>query len=84
MEKRLNGSRIKTNVNSMVGKEGRVIETIDNYNQKGIVVVNGLEWTARSSSDDLIIPEGSRVVINEIKGVKVFVSLSGTSVADKS
>lgn len=84
MEKRLNESRVKTNVNSMIGKEGRVTETIDNYNQKGIVIINGLEWTARSSRDDLIIPEGSKVVINEIKGVKVFVSLSSTGVADKS
>lgn len=83
VEKKLNGSRIKTNVNSMVGKEGRVTETIDNFNQKGIVVINGLEWTARSSSDDLIIPEGSRVVINEIKGVKVFVSPLNTDIADK-
>lgn len=84
VEKKLNGSRIKTNVNSMIGKEGRVTETIGNFNQKGIVVINGLEWTARSSSDDLVIPEGSRVVINEIKGVKVFVSLLNTDVADKS
>lgn len=83
VEKRLNESRVKTNVNSMIGKEGRVTETIDNYNQKGIVIINGLEWTARSR-DDLIIPEGSKVVINEIKGVKVFVSLSSTGVADKS
>lgn len=56
VEKRLNESRVKTNVNSMIGKEGRVTETIDNYNQKGIVIINGLEWTARSSRDDLIIP----------------------------
>ena len=83
VEKRLNESRVKTNVNSMIGKEGRVTETIDNYNQKGIVIINGLEWTARSSRDDLIIPEGSKVVINEIKGVKVFVSLSSTGVADR-
>ena len=54
VEKRLNESRVKTNVNSMIGKEGRVTETIDNYNQKGIVIINGLEWTARSSRDDLI------------------------------
>ena len=42
VEKRLNESRVKTNVNSMIGKEGRVTETIDNYNQKGIVIINGL------------------------------------------
>ncbi len=74
IEKKLNESRTKTNVNSMAGKEGKVTETIDNFNQKGTVVVNGLEWTARSSEDGLIIPEGSRVTINEVKGVKVFVT----------
>lgn len=74
VEKRLNESRTKTNVNSMAGKEGRVTETIDNFNQKGVIIVNGLEWTARSSKDGLIIPEGSRVMIDEVKGVKVFVT----------
>ena len=49
-------------------------EAIDNFNQKGAIVLNGLEWTARSSKDDLIIPVGARVIIDEVKGVKVFVS----------
>ena len=35
VEKRLNESRVKTNVNSMIGKEGRVTETIDNYKPEG-------------------------------------------------
>ena len=74
VEKRLNESRTKTNVNSMAGKEGRVTETIDNFNQKGTIIVNGLEWTARSSKEGLIIPEGTKVTINEVKGVKVFVT----------
>ncbi|MCX4325681.1 MAG: NfeD family protein [Lachnospiraceae bacterium] len=74
VEKRLNESRTKTNVNSMAGKEGRVVETIDNFNQKGTVIVNGLEWTACSSEEGLVIPEGTKVIINEVKGVKVFVT----------
>lgn len=74
VEKRLNESRTKTNVNSMAGKEGRVTETIDNFNQKGTIIVNGLEWTARSSKEGLIIPEGTKVIINEVKGVKAFVT----------
>lgn len=82
VEKRLNESRAKTNVNSIVGKEGKVTETIDNFNQKGIVVLNGLEWTARSSRDDLVIPQGSKVVVDEVKGVKVFVSMTETKQAE--
>lgn len=74
VEKKINESRTKTNVNSIAGKEGRVTETIDNFNQKGTIVLNGLEWTARSSKDDVIIPAGARVIVNEVKGVKVFVS----------
>ncbi len=78
VEQKLNSSRFKTNVNSMIGKEGKVMETVDNFNEKGVVIVNGQEWTARSSSDDLVIPEGSKVVVDAIKGVKAFVSIAGT------
>jgi len=74
LERKINRDRIKTNVNSIAGKEGKVTEAIDNFNQKGAIVLNGLEWTARSSKDDVIIPVGARVIIDEVKGVKVFVS----------
>ena len=73
IEKKINKDRIKTNVNSIAGKEGKVTEDIDNFNQKGTIVLNGLEWTARSSKDDIIIPAGARVIDDEVKGVKVFV-----------
>lgn len=74
IEKKINKDRIKTNVNSIAGKEGKVTEDIDNFNQKGTIVLNGLEWTARSSKDDVIIPAGARVIVDEVKWVKVFVS----------
>ena len=74
LERKINKDRIKTNVNSIAGKEGKVTEDIDNFNQKGTIILNGLEWTARSSKDDVIIPAGARVIVDEVKGVKVFVS----------
>ena len=73
VEKHLNNSREKTNVNSMIGKEGKVTEEIDNFNQKGTIVVNGLEWTARSSDDDIIIPNGSKILVKDGQGVKAIV-----------
>lgn len=73
VEKHLNNSREKTNVNSMIGKEGKVTEEIDNFNQKGTIVVNGLEWTARSSDDDIIIPNGAKVIVKDVQGVKAIV-----------
>lgn len=72
-EKKLIISRAKTNVNSLVGKEGKVIETVDNHNQKGAVLINGLQWTARSSDDNVIINEGERVTVEEITGVRAIV-----------
>ena len=74
VEKHLNNKREKTNVNSMIGKEGKVTEDIDNFNQKGTIVVNGLEWTARSNEDDIIIPSGSKVVVKDVQGVRAIVS----------
>ena len=48
------------------------------------VVEPPLRYPAALLRGSSFIPEGSKVVINEIKGVKVFVSLSSTGVADKS
>lgn len=73
VQKRLNNSREKTNVNSMIGKEGRVTEEVDNFNGKGRIQVGGMEWTARASEDGVTIPVDSCVVIQEIRGVKAIV-----------
>ena len=73
VQRRLNNSREKTNVNSMIGREGRVIEAVDNFNGRGRIVVGGMEWTARAVEDSVVIPEDARVVIQEIQGVKAIV-----------
>lgn len=73
VQKRLNNSREKTNVNSMVGKEGRVVEAIDNFSESGRIVVNGMEWTARAVQDEMKIPVDAKVIIQEIQGVKALV-----------
>ena len=72
-EKYLNSNRTKTNINSIIGEQAKVTEEIDNFNQKGAVVVRGLEWTARSADDNDIIEVGSKVKIKEVSGVKLIV-----------
>lgn len=72
-EKHFNHNREKTNVNSMIGKQGKVVSEINNLEQCGTVKVNGVEWSARSTSDDVIVEEGSIVEIKKIEGVKTFV-----------
>lgn len=72
-ERYFNAHREQTNVNSMIGKEAKVTVEIDNFNQTGTILLNGVEWTARSMEDRDIIPSGSRVEICRVEGVKVFV-----------
>lgn len=61
----------KTNIDAIVGKQGVVIEKIDNANNKGVVKLDGLEWSARSTSYE--IAEGKVVVVQSISGVKLIV-----------
>jgi len=62
-----------TNVDSVIGSVGIVTAPIDNIASVGQIKLNGMEWTARSSSGEAI-PEGIRVKVDRIEGVKVFVS----------
>ncbi len=62
-----------TNIDSVIGAIGIVSVSIDNISAAGQVKLNGMDWTARSSSGDPI-PAGTRVKVDRIEGVKVFVS----------
>ncbi len=67
-----NNKRTKTNVDSLIGEHCKVTETIDNFNGTGTVLLNGLEWTARSK-DEEVIEAGARVTVCALDGVKVLV-----------
>lgn len=69
----LNGNRVKTNAESLIGQTAVVTEAIDNLENRGQVQVRGQFWTARSESDREIIREGARVKIKKISGVKLIV-----------
>ena len=62
-----------TNVDSVIGSTGLVTIPIDNLSATGQVKLGGMVWTARSTSGDPI-PEGTRIRVDRIEGVKVFVS----------
>lgn len=66
-------SDIKTNVYSKVGKTGIVTKDIDSIHSLGQVKVEGEIWSAMGQNDTPI-PQGTKVEIKEIKGVKVVVS----------
>ena len=71
--KYLNTKTIKTNTEALVGKTARVIVDINNLKIQGQVVINGLEWTARSSDDTVVFKIGDAVTIVGIEGVKLIV-----------
>lgn len=68
-----NKDRIKTNVESMVGRQAIVISEIDNLEGIGQVTVGGQEWAARSTNEDVRIPVGTVVIVRAISGVKLLV-----------
>ena len=63
----------KTNVDSVLGMEGLVTESIDNVSYQGQVKLGGMTWSARSTSG-APINAGTRVTVDRVEGVKVFVS----------
>ena len=61
-----------TNADSYIGFDAVVTEEINNVMATGAVKVKGIEWTARSSDDD-IIAKGDIVTVRSIEGVKLIV-----------
>lgn len=62
-----------TNIDSVIGAVGIVTAEIDNIAAAGQVKLNGMEWSARSTTGD-IIPAGTKIRVDKIEGVKVFVT----------
>lgn len=62
-----------TNVDSVIGSTGLVTAPIDNLTATGQIKLNGMEWTARSTTGEPI-PVGTKVTVDRIEGVKVFVT----------
>ena len=68
-----NQNREKTNADSLVGKQAIVTLDINNLLGTGQVMLNGMEWSARSAKDDVKIEAGAVVIVKSISGVKVLV-----------
>ena len=71
--KLMNKNTEKTNVDSLLGKTAVVIQKVSNLEQTGQVRINDIEWMARTSDDNIIIPVGNVVVIKEVHGVRLIV-----------
>lgn len=71
--KYFNRDRVRTNVESMVGRQAIVISEIDNLQGIGQVTVGGQEWSARSEVDSQRMGAGTVVQVVGVSGVKLIV-----------
>lgn len=67
--------RVPTNLDRVIGRTASVTEDIDNEAASGTVYVDGKTWTARSAGGETI-PAGTKVEIQRMEGVKLFVKKS--------
>ncbi len=63
----------KTNVEGLIGEKAYVTEEINNIKSEGAVKLRGMEWTARSETEDVIAAD-TEVVVKAVSGVKLIVS----------
>ena len=73
VRKHFNPKLQKTNVDAVIGAAGIVMADIDNVMATGTVKLGHMEWTARSTTGE-IIEAGTQVTVDKIEGVKVFVT----------
>ena len=71
--KYFNKDRVRTNAESLVGRQAIVISEIDNLQGIGQVNVGGMEWSARTRMDGIRLPVGTVTTILAINGVKLIV-----------
>lgn len=71
--KYFNRERVRTNVESLIGRQAIVISEVNNLQGTGQVNVGGQEWSARSSVDSVVYPVGSVLDVVAISGVKLIV-----------
>lgn len=63
----------KTNLDAVIGSTGLVTKAINNDLSQGQVKLGAMEWSARSTTGEEL-SEGTKIRVDKIEGVKVFVS----------
>ena len=71
--KYFNKDRVRTNAESLVGRQAIVISEVDNLQGIGQVNVGGMEWSARTRTDGVKLPVGTVTTVLAINGVKLVV-----------
>ncbi len=79
MKKIIRPVQTRTNADRHIGRTALVTEEIDNLRETGAVRLDGVVWSARSETDQ-VIPVGDTIAVRRIAGVKLWVeSVTPTS-----
>ena len=68
-------NKLKTNVESYIGKTAVCTKEIDNITGTGEVIANGINWSAKSTDDNIKIEKDSIVIIEKVEGSKLIVRI---------
>lgn len=71
--KYFNKDRIRTNIESMIGRQAIVTSEVDNLEGIGEVKIGGMEWTARTVQNGIKLSVGTVVIVRAVNGVKLIV-----------
>ena len=81
--KYVNARAQPTNADRVLGTEAAVREDIDNLAETGTVSADGKIWSARSA-DGAPLPAGTRVIVREIRGVRLIVAPAAGEAEEKA
>lgn len=73
MVRALRIKKVPTNADSIIGAEGIVQTAIDNVKNEGRVVIDSIDWAAKSTNGRPI-PADSVVTVDKLEGVTVYVT----------
>jgi membrane protein implicated in regulation of membrane protease activity len=63
--------KVKTNTEALIGQIAVITEQVCNVESRGAAKLNGQEWSARAEQDDQSLEVGDRVLVVDIRGVKL-------------
>lgn len=72
VKKLVQGNSISTNTDANIGEMAIVLVDFDEITHEGRILVNDMDWAARSL-DDIAYKKGERVTVERIEGVKCLV-----------
>ena len=70
-----NSENVKTNIDAMIGKVGKVIEIIDNEQNSGRIIIDGDDWRAKTI-DNSIIEKNKLVEVQKVESIILYVKLT--------